>query len=136
MLFDLEEAGTILTWNKSFEITCLKNLAKNFPQYKEPIEKIIDKIQDLMTPFKKKWVTHSGFNGSASIKAVLPVLIPELSYQDLNIQEGGTASISYAKMKDVSEWQQEQTTRDLLAYCHLDTLAMVRIWEWLKKGAR
>jgi len=30
--------------------------------------------------------------GRSSIKNVLPALVPELSYKDLEVQEGGTAS--------------------------------------------
>ena len=31
--------------------------------------------------------------------------------------------------------EQERARRNLLAYCRLDTLAMVKVWEELKKAA-
>jgi hypothetical protein len=66
--------------------------------------------------------------GSYSIKKVLPALVPELSYQNLNIQEGGTASNTFTAMLQGNfTGDVEQTRKDLLAYCELDTLAMVRI---------
>lgn len=71
--------------------------------------------------------------GSYSIKKVLPALVPELSYKDLNIQEGGTASSTYANLHLVqSEEQVAQIRKDLLAYCELDTYAMVKILEKLE----
>jgi hypothetical protein len=36
--------------------------------------------------------------GSYSIKSVLPALVPELSYNDLPIKEGGTASNTFLSM--------------------------------------
>ncbi len=31
--------------------------------------------------------------------------------------------------------EQERTRKNLLAYCRLDTLAMVKVWEELKRAA-
>ena len=64
---------------------------------------------------------------------MLPVLVPELSYKELDIQEGGTASVEYLRLID-PETQSEardKIARSLLEYCKLDTLAMVRIWQVL-----
>jgi hypothetical protein len=69
--------------------------------------------------------------GSSSIKKVLPVLIPELSYDDLNIGEGGTASLTYSQLPSMDSETREQKIKDLLEYCKQDTWAMVRIWEWI-----
>jgi hypothetical protein len=59
----------------------------------------------------------------------LPVLSPSLSYEDLEIQEGGTASLKYERWlfgeMEAEEW--DKTYWDLLNYCKLDTLAMVEI---------
>ena len=91
---------------------------------------------DLLVPFQKLGYYHPDFNGSFSIKSVLPALFPdepELDYKKLGIQNGGMAMDTFANLhllKDKS--QREEIRNDLLAYCHLDTLAMVRIWEKLK----
>jgi len=63
------------------------------------------------------------------------VLCPELSYGDLEIQNGGAAVIKWHHMTDgrMSPKETEQTYQDLLKYCKLDTWAMVRIWEELGK---
>jgi hypothetical protein len=67
--------------------------------------------------------------GSCSIKKVLPVLVPELSYTNLEVQDGGSASLIYAQLKDQDAETQDKQREGLLAYCEMDTLAMVRILE-------
>jgi len=73
--------------------------------------------------------------GSYSIKYVLPALFPddeELNYKRLNIQNGSMAMQVFASLHLKNKEEIEQTRKDLLEYCKLDTLAMVRIWEKLK----
>lgn len=135
MLTDLGTKGTILVYYKPFEIGRLKELAILFPQHKAAINNIVSRIVDLIVPFKKGMVKIPATQGSNSIKDVLPALVPELSYQNLNIQEGGTASFKYTQMGQMSPMDQHFTQQDLLAYCELDTMAMVKIWEWLLRGA-
>jgi hypothetical protein len=74
--------------------------------------------------------------GSASLKSVLPALIPELSYDGLEIADGGTAASAWLRMREKDDLaEREEMSRNLLEYCHLDTLAMVRILEWLRERA-
>jgi len=71
---------------------------------------------------------------SQSIKYVLPALVPELSYNDLDIKEGGTASNTFLSMiNETFEGNVEETRRQLLEYCKLDTYAMVKILEKLRQ---
>ncbi|MBK9353675.1 MAG: hypothetical protein IPN09_06845 [Bacteroidetes bacterium] len=79
------------------------------------------------------WYYNPNFKARYSIKYVLPALIPSLSYQNLNIQNGGDASSIYPAIKDMKLEDQEKTRTDLLEYCKLDTLAMVKIHEHLFK---
>ena len=92
-----------------------------------------ERVVDLMIPFKAKWYDDPRCEGSASIKKVLPVVCPELSYKDLGIQNGATASIRWydAIVGNVPEDQAKKIYQDLLKYCCLDTLAMVKIYEYL-----
>lgn len=131
MLSDIGDSGTILVYYKPFEIGRLKELANLFPRHKAAILQIVSRIVDLIEPFKKGMVKIPATQGSNSIKEVLPALVPELSYQNLNIQEGGTASFKYTQLGQMSPIDQHFTQQDLLAYCEMDTLAMVKIWEWL-----
>ena len=94
----------------------------------------LNRLKDLMIPFRERWYFTPEMQGSYSIKKVLPALVPDLSYKYLTIQEGGMASNSFTTMLhgnftgDVA-----QTRQDLLDYCALDTLAMVRILERLRE---
>ena len=121
--------GSIIVWNQTFEISRLKELARDFPEFETKIYELIERVVDLMIPFRKKQYYHLDFNESYSIKKVLPVLCPELSYSDLVIQEGGTASFTYAELKNQTAEIQAEQREQLLEYCKLDTLAMVRILE-------
>jgi len=98
---------------------------------------LIDRFVDLAYPFQKKHYCHPDFKGKYSIKVVLPALFPndeELDYQKLgSIQNGGDAMNTFATLHLLKDKAQRDTIRqDLLAYCRLDTLAMVRIWEKLQ----
>ena len=88
-----------------------------------------------MEIFSKQLYIHKDFKGSSSIKYVLPVIAPELSYESLDIQNGGMACNGWKRMifeiKDPEE--QKQLAQNLLDYCKLDTFAMVRIWEEVSK---
>ena len=92
----------------------------------------------MLIPFRSSWYYTPEMRGSASIKAVLPALCPsnsELDYQALGISNGGDAS-NYLKdlaERTIAEAEIETIRKDLLAYCKLDTLAMVKIWEVLQE---
>ena len=129
------DSGDVIVYNVGFERGRLTELIEIFPKYKMPILKIIDRLQDLMAPFRDRLYYMPEMRGSYSIKKVLPALVPELSYQDLEIQEGGTASNTFAQMvQGLFKGDEVQTRKDLLAYCKLDTYAMVKILEKLKRS--
>ncbi len=133
LINDCGKKGDILVYNIGFERGKLNDLAESFPQYSKEISSIIDRLKDLMIPFQQRWYYTPAMQGSYSIKKVLPALVPELSYDNLNIGEGETASNTFASMLTGSfEGDVEQTRKDLLAYCKLDTLAMVKILDKLK----
>ena len=77
--------------------------------------------------------------GSYSIKYVLPALVPEFesAYKDLNlIHNGGEAMQAYEAMTHMSADEREAYKKSLLAYCKLDTLAMVKVLEKLREVAK
>lgn len=85
-----------------------------------------------MIPFKQKWYCTPEMRGSNSIKYVLPAFVPELSYNELKIKEGGTASNTFLSMvNETFEVDVKETRRHLPEYCSLDTYAMVKILEKL-----
>lgn len=61
------------------------------------------------------------------------MLLPELSYKSLNVQNGTMAMVGWEKSldKDLDDHKKDEIRNDLLEYCKLDTLAMVEIWKLL-----
>lgn len=133
MITELGKKGSIICYNSSFEKTRLKELALQFPKYETYINNIINRIEDLMIPFQKLWYYHPDFKASYSIKYVLDTLIPKFSYQNLNIKNGGEASSIYPTLSLMDSKTKKQTINDLLEYCKLDTLAMVKIHQYLQQ---
>lgn len=129
----LGNKGDIIVYNKSFEITRLKEIQRDLPKYAKQIEKLFDRVKDLMLPFQKKYYYSPEMKGSYSIKYVLPTLVPELSYENMVIADGGTASLSYESLLSLDDFIKiDEIKKQLLEYCKLDTLAMVRILEKLE----
>ncbi|PIZ76296.1 hypothetical protein COY05_01485 [Candidatus Peregrinibacteria bacterium CG_4_10_14_0_2_um_filter_38_24] len=95
----------------------------------------MQRLFDLMEIFSKNHYVHHDFRGGFSIKDVLPVLVLEMSYKNLNIRDGSMAMNAWKTMMFEAKIQQEKDKikHDLLKYCELDTLAMVKIFEVLKK---
>ncbi len=135
MLSDLPPTGSIMAYNQSFEIGRIRELAAIYPDLSHALEGLIDRFVDLIVPFRQLAYYHPDFNGSFSIKSVLPAMFPDdpaLDYTRLEIQDGGMAMDTFAslyRLKDKS--RREEIRQNLLAYCRLDTLAMVKIWEKL-----
>ena len=104
-----------------------------FPQYSEKLKNIINRLKDLMIPFQKKWYYTPEMRGSYSIKSVLPALTDNLSYDSLEIKEGGTASDTFLQMINKSfKGDEDKVRKQLLQYCELDTQAMVEIMKKLE----
>jgi hypothetical protein len=126
------DSGSVIVYHASYERGRLEHLAEIFPDLAQKFQNIISRLWDLETPFAKRWYCDREFEGSSSIKKVLPVFVPELSYDDLDIQNGALAGIRYTEM--ISGNTKCESARDaLLKYCERDTLAMVRILDELLK---
>ena len=127
--------GSVVTYNSSFEKGRLCELAIRFPRKAKTIESLQERIIDLMSPFRSKHYYLPIMKGSYSIKQVLPALVPDLSYDDLEIGNGGLASFTYYQLQYEKEVAVVEKTREaLLRYCELDTLAMAKILEKLDKA--
>lgn len=137
LLEDIPEGACVLVYNKSFEIDKLKNLAIQFPRKKKKIQAIIDSIVDLMEPFQKRSIYSWKQKGSHSIKSVLPAFVSGMSYEGLEIGEGGEAMEAYHEMCDLVGNPKElvKLRHALLEYCRQDTLAMVKLLEIFDKKA-
>lgn len=127
----LEQCGTsgpIIVYNKSFEAGCINALTEAFPQYGVELQAINARMNDLLVPFKQRWLYHPAQNGSASIKAVLPAFTDK-SYKELDIAEGSVASDQYLAYMTgkLTEEEQDKLYSNLIAYCELDTYGMVEL---------
>jgi hypothetical protein len=127
LLADLGEVGSVVVYNATFEREVLRGLARLYPSCREQMESVIDRLWDQHEIFRRYYFDPR-FAGSTSIKKVLPVVAPGLSYAGLAIQRGDDAQGVWLDMlahKDPA--QRAQMADDLRAYCELDTLAMVEI---------
>lgn len=133
------EKGSIISWYKGFENSRNKELAQLQPEFKDRLLSLNERTFDLMEIFSKLTYVDYKFRGSSSIKNVLPVLVPELNYENLNINKGDVAMLMWAEMvygrkgHPSLQLDKEQIKKDLLEYCQMDTWAMVEIWQKLKK---
>jgi hypothetical protein len=133
MIAETKNAKTIFVYYIPFERSRIYEMIRDFPEYAVKLELIVDKLVDLIIPFKKRFYRTETMKGSSSIKKVLPALIPELSYDELEIGEGMSASNAFLDLYYCDDEEVISKTRqNLLEYCHLDTLAMVKIFEVLK----
>ena len=130
---DIGNSGSVLVWYKRFETERNSEMAELLPSAKVFLETLNKRIVDLMDPFKKGYYSHPDFGGSNSLKDVYPVLSSEQSYDDLAISEGEIAQLRWRKavFGDLDPAEQKKVFEDLLKYCKLDTLAMVKIYEHL-----
>jgi len=133
---EIPDNACVLVYSKSFEIGRLHDLAGWFPEYADKIEKIIENIRDLMEPFQRYDIYHWQQSGSYSLKDVLPAMVPDLNYDNMEISDGGMAMDAYFRMcKSDDPREIERVRKSLLDYCGLDTMAMVRIVDKLKEYA-
>lgn len=127
----------VTAYNKAFECTRIKELAGFFPDLANHLLNIESNIKDLLVPFQSGYYYNKAMGGSFSIKSVLPAIFPDdpaLNYKNLEqIHNGGEAMSIFPKIKDMPKEEQESTRHNLLKYCELDTYAMVKIWEELRR---
>ena len=115
----------------------LKDLAERFPLRRERLLAIAEGMLDLMVPFRRRDIYHWRMEGSYSLKNVLPVLVPELTYEGMAIQEGKEASLAYLALDKIkSDKERRKAEDDLRAYCRQDTLGMVKLLEKMRELAK
>ena len=126
--------GSIVVYS-NYEQTVIKRLAGEFPQYGEHLSALSDRLLDFLAIVRTHYY-HPNFHGSYSIKAVLPALVPDTTYSDLEIRDGSHASAAFAQMiaPATEEPERERIRNALLDYCQMDTLAMVRLLDALQEG--
>ena len=126
------ERGPVFVYNAGFETARIRELADRFPRLKRALLAINERVVDLL-PVARERYYHPSQQGSWSIKKVLPAVAPDLSYDNLEgVQDGGLAMNAFAEAiaKETTGTRKSQIEKQLLAYCALDTYAMVRLWQF------
>ncbi len=128
--------GDIIAYNYPFESTRLRELGEQFPARRDALEGLRARGKDLLVPFRKGWYYEPAMGMSNSIKSVLPALVPDLTYDGMPIDNGEMASRHFVQLLHGRFTGDVEALRaDLLEYCALDTLAMVRILAVLEAEA-
>ena len=127
LIRDCGSEGSIVVYT-SFEKTIINGLAGSFPDLAEELNKLVDRLVDLHGILRRNYY-HPGFHGSYSIKKVLPVVVPDMGYEGMEVDNGLDASALFAYMAR-GRYDREEVDRvrnGLLEYCGVDTMAMVRL---------
>ena len=133
---DIPKNVCVTAYNKGFECGRIRELAAAFPDLSDHLLNIESNIRDLLTPFQSGWYYNREMGGSFSIKSVLPALFPDdpqLNYHNLEgVHNGSEAMDLFPQIQFMEPAEREAARENLLRYCELDTLAMVRVWEKLR----
>jgi hypothetical protein len=134
---DIPEGVCSMAYNMSFERRVIKDLSELYSDLEHHLLDIRENMHDLMIPFQKQHYYTEAMQGSYSIKYVLPALCPgdpNLDYHNLDqVHNGSEASAAFADMANHSPEEIKEIRENLLKYCGLDTLAMVKVLGKLKE---
>jgi hypothetical protein len=131
LLNQIGNTGSIIAYNASFEKHVIGQLAEFLPPLAKPLHQLQGRFADLLDVFRKYYIDPA-FKGSNSIKAVLPVLCPDLSYSTLEVGNGQDAQAAWARLIFTPDPDEKAKLADALrTYCGLDTFAMVRLYQCL-----
>ncbi len=139
LLRDLEPEGTIIAYSMSFEKSILRLVSQLYPSHRKSLDELPDRFEDLLEVFRGKGLYYPEFNGSFSIKSVLPAMFPddpELRYNSLQVQNGQMAMETWGLLRSETDPDAKRMLREsLLRYCGLDAYAMVKIMRKLRELA-
>ena len=120
------DRGTICVYS-GFERTVIKALSRELPEHSLGLDALLERLWDLLKVIQGNYY-HPDFHGSFSIKSVLPVLVPEMGYDDLAIADGREASAAYQNsLERVADEERRRIHDALRQYCRQDTLAMLEL---------
>ena len=126
LLDSIPPQGSIVVYSP-YEQRILTELGRDYPRYESELTCLRDRLFDLLPIIRSNY--HNPALPNYSLKSVVPVLVPGWGYSDLEIQEGSAASAFYAGIITGNITGEERTKirEALLAYCRMDTEALVRV---------
>ncbi|MBI3181671.1 MAG: DUF2779 domain-containing protein [Myxococcales bacterium] len=131
-------ARTVLAWNATFERERLEELAASLPELAGRLAELKSRLQDMLA-LVRDHLYHPAFEGSFSLKKVVPALLPDERYDELAIRDGESARLALERLlldEELSTTHSAALRRELLAYCKKDTWVMVRLLEKLRQLAQ
>jgi predicted RecB family nuclease len=133
----LGDRGSIVVYHQQFESQRLFDLASWLPEFSRRIDKIQQRLWDLL-PIIRDHVYHPAFAGSYSLKSVLPALVPEMTYDGMEVGDGKEAGLAWESLLrgSMDEADRERVRTALLNYCCQDTFGMVELLEAIKRKAK
>jgi hypothetical protein len=131
LIRDLQGVGSIIVYS-NFERTVISQLMMIFPDISDQLNSLLERMIDLEVIIRKNFY-HPYFHGSTSIKKTLPVLVPAITYEGMEIRDGDSAmaAFAYLALDKYDEKESEVVINNLVTYCSQDTLAMVKLHEKL-----
>jgi hypothetical protein len=133
MQSNIGSTGSLVSWHASFENTQNKTMSQLYPEKADFLNDLSERTLDLEDVFKDGYVDIA-FGGSTSIKKVLPVIAPDLTYKGMDVANGTDAMEAWIRLINMPECPEKAELRQgMLEYCKLDTYAMVRIFETMER---
>ncbi len=126
--------GPVMVYNAPFERSRINELAAYFPDLADKLVVINERIVDLL-PITREHYYHPEMRGSWSLKAVLPTIGADLSYDGMPVANGGMAQEAFLEMinPETPFDRKEELRQGLLDYCALDTYALLQLVEFFSK---
>ena len=126
LLHAVGKKGTLCIYS-NYETVAINRLADVFPSIRKELQAIARRTFDLAHLIKHHFY-HPEFNGSYSLKSVLPALVGDMGYDGLVIKDGRHAMESYmASIDQEDEAQRQRVFSALHEYCAVDSFALLRI---------
>jgi predicted RecB family nuclease len=122
ILSETKSFNSILMFDKSLEETVLNQLVELYPEYKNDIADLKNKIVDLAEPIRKGSYYHPEMKGNFTLKSIAPLVNQEAGFNNLDIQSGISAMYIYESLLEQNAIEGEHIKQQLIDYCEMDAL--------------
>lgn len=133
LIRDVPKEGTVLAYNaEGAEKIRIRELAQIFPQYRDDLLAINERMEDLQLPFESGMVYDVRMRGQWSLKKIM-AMMDDPGYRDLDIQQGMEAVFEWRRLDEAEELDEnDPRVRELKEYCGMDSYAMTVVLDWLR----